>query len=53
MPIIIDEIAIQVNASDSQAPAGGQEAGPAMDSAEIVKKCVEKVLEILELKNER
>ena len=53
MPIVINEIEITVEVT----PWGGQgNAGPAMGSAskeEIIKECVERVMEILNQKTER
>ena len=54
MPIVINEIAISVEVA-----AGNTTQGPATSPAgnlsqeEIVRECVEKVLEILKQKNER
>jgi hypothetical protein len=57
MPVVIDEIVIQLDVQPSPAPggggapAGGQAAAPA-DRQSLVAECVERVLEILRRREE-
>ena len=58
MPIEIRELNIKVSVSQNQqeqdsAPSAGSSAGTAPDKDEIISECVEQVMELLKLKNER
>jgi hypothetical protein len=54
MPVIIDEVVITVDARSAEAPAGNNAgAAPLPAREELVRECVEKVMEILKQKNER
>jgi len=54
MPIIINEIEISVSVSDDSSNSGGSAQGNSAPSKEeIIKECVEQVMEILKQKNER
>ncbi|WP_449437223.1 DUF5908 family protein [Pedobacter steynii] len=54
MPIIINEIEISVTVSDDTSASGGAPQGGNMPAKEeIIKECVEQVMEILKQKNER
>ncbi|HVY04711.1 MAG TPA: DUF5908 family protein [Burkholderiales bacterium] len=55
MPVIIDEIVISVEVTNQEAaapPAAGG-ASPADDRQAIVSECVERVIDILERRQER
>ncbi len=52
MPIIINEIEISVSVADDNVPANAPPADN-LTGQEIIKACVEQVLEILARKNER
>ena len=55
MPVVIDEIVISVEVTGQE--AGGAASGPAAGSSDerqaIVAECVERVLDVLERKDER
>lgn len=51
MPIIINEIEVLVEVTPTA--AGGQASATAVNTEQIVKECVEKVMEIINQKNER
>nr|WP_198160735.1 DUF5908 family protein [Pedobacter panaciterrae] len=54
MPIIINEIEISVSVSDDASSSGGSPQSNNIPSKEeIIKECVEQVMEILKQKNER
>ena len=54
MPIIINEIEISVSVSDDSFSSGGASQGSNTPSKEeIIKECVEQVMEIIKQKNER
>ncbi|WP_202409354.1 DUF5908 family protein [Hufsiella arboris] len=52
MPLIIQEIAISVTVADNN-PAGGSSTANPSTKEEIIKECVEQVMEIIKQKNER
>lgn len=51
MPIIISEVEIAVEVSGARQGASSGE--DALSKEDIIKECVEKVMEIINLKNER
>lgn len=53
MPIVINEIEIAVEVTQQNGTAAGGGSIAAVSHEEIVKECVEKVMEILHQKNER
>lgn len=58
MPIEIRELNIKVSVSQNQqeqdsAPSVSSPAGAAPDKDEIISECVEQVMELLKLKNDR
>ena len=53
MPIIINEIEINVEVGSGGNNTPGAAAAPETLKESIIKECVEKILEILNLKNER
>lgn len=55
MPIIINEIEVSVDVAGSNAASTGTAAAAnaAINKEEIIRECVEQVLEILARKNER
>ena len=55
MPVVINEIVIsvEVNQTRSGSSSTASTSQSAVDSAQIVKECVEQVMEILKQKNER
>lgn len=54
MPVVINEIeiAVEVRPDNNAASATGS-AGNALSTEDIIKECVEKVMEIINQKNER
>lgn len=53
MPIVINEIEIAIEVTPSNAANASASNLSAIQKEEIVKECVEKVMEILQLKTER
>ncbi len=54
MPIIINEIEIAVEVTpNSNGQSGSSSGAPGSSREDIIKECVEKVMEILNQKNER
>lgn len=53
MPIIINEIEISVSVSDDVSSSGAPQGSNTPSKEEIIKECVEQVMEILKQKNER
>ncbi len=53
MPIIVDEVVISVEVTNQA--AGGAASGPSAtdDKQAIISECVERVLDVLKLKQER
>ena len=53
MPIIINEIEIQVEVTPNGNTSGTSSQNGSIDKEEIIKECVEKIMEIINQKNER
>ncbi|WP_437971290.1 DUF5908 family protein [Sorangium sp. So ce260] len=53
MPIVVDEVVITVEVGGDSAAGAGPAPGAAQDAQEIVRECVERVLEILAQREER
>jgi hypothetical protein len=53
MPVIIDEVVINVEVSNNASGGSASPAPPAVDRQTIINECVEQVLEILKQKEER
>lgn len=56
MPVIVDEIVVSVEVTDQAAGGAAPAAGGGATTAErqaLVSECVERVLDILQLKQER
>jgi hypothetical protein len=53
MPIVINEIEINVEVTPGSNSQGNSPVSPETLKEAIVKECVEKILEIIKLKNER
>ncbi|MEJ2902539.1 DUF5908 family protein [Pedobacter panaciterrae] len=53
MPIIINEIEIAVSVSDDASSSGAHQGSNTPSKEDIIKECVEQVMEILKQKNER
>lgn len=53
MPIIINEIEIAVEVAPNNNTQSSDALNPHLLRDEIIKECVEKVMEIINLKNER
>jgi len=53
MPIVINEIEISVEVIPSTGVVGGDANNSSAPTEQIVKECVEKVMELINLKNER
>jgi hypothetical protein len=53
MPIVIDEVVISVDVSNQASGGGGPQPDATESRQQIVAECVERVLEILEQRQER
>lgn len=53
MPIVINEIEIAVEVTPGSSADGGNTIGANPSKEEIIKECVEKVMEIINQKKER
>lgn len=53
MPVIVDEVVISVEVSDSKAGGAASAPSGAEEKQTIISECVERVLDILQQKAER
>jgi hypothetical protein len=53
MPIVVDEVVISVEVSNQAAGGAASGPSPAVDKQTIINECVERVLDVLRMKDER
>ena len=53
MPIVIDEVAVTVEVDNRQGGGAAQQASVLEERQQLIEECVDKVLEILEQRDER